>query len=91
MPFVGLALLTISLTGMLELPSSLIWLLVLLPGPMYVHLSWAPRWRLLCQLEDDKNPFEGLEYGDNEKLNDAEEIADGDVELLSVVNALEEE
>ena len=91
MPFVGLALLTISLTGMLELPSSLIWLLVLRPGPMYVHLSWAPRWRLLCQLEDDKNPFEGLEYGDNEKLNDAEEIADGDVELLSVVNALEEE
>lgn len=91
MPFVGLALLTISLTGMLELPSSLIWLLVLLPGPMYVHLSWAPRWRLLCQLEDDKNPFEGLEFDYNEKLNDAEEIADGDEELLSVVNALEEE
>lgn len=91
MPFIGLALLTISLTGMLELPSSLIWLLLLLPGPMYVHLSWAPRWRLLCQLEDDINPFEGLESGYNEQLNDAEEIADGDEELLSVVNALEDE
>ena len=91
MPFIGLALLTISLTEMLELPSSLIWLLLLLPGPMYVHLSWAPRWRLLCQLEDDINPFEGLESDYNEQLNDAEEIADGDEELLSVVNALEDE
>jgi hypothetical protein len=91
MPFIGLALLTISLTEMLELPSSLIWLLLLLPGPMYVHLSWAPRWRLLCQLEDNQNPFEGLESDYNEQLNDAEEIADGDEELLSVVNALEDE
>ena len=91
MPFIGLALLTISLTEMLELPSSLIWLLLLLPGPMYVHLSWAPRWRLLCQLEDNQNPFEGLESNYNEQLNDAEEIADGDEELLSVVNALEDE
>lgn len=91
MPFIGLALLTISLTEMLELPSSLIWLLLLLPGPMYVHLSWAPRWRLLCQLEDNQNPFEGLESNYNEQLNNAEEIADGDEELLSVVNALEDE
>ena len=91
MPFIGLALLTISLTEMLELPSSLIWLLLLLPGPMYVHLAWAPRWRLLCQLEDNQNPFEGLESNYNEQLNDAEEIADGDEELLSVVNALEDE
>jgi len=91
MPFIGLALLTLSLTEILELPSSLIWLLLLLPGPMYVHLSWAPRWRLLCQLEDDQNPFEGLESDYNEQLNDAEEIADGDEELLSVVNALEDE
>ena len=90
MPFIGLALLTISLTEMLELPSSLIWLLLLHPGPMYVHLSWAPRWRLLCQLEDNQNPFEGLESNYNEQLNDAEEIADGDEELLSVVNALED-
>ena len=91
MPFVGFALLTISLTEMLELPQSLIWLLLLLPGPMYVHLSWAPRWRLLCQLEDNQNPFEGLEHEYQEPLNDAEEIAGGDGELLSVVDALEEE
>ena len=91
MPFVGLALLTISSTDMMDLPSSLIWLLLLLPGPMYVHLSWAPRWRLLCLLEDDKNPFEGMEQSFQEQSNAAEEIADGDDELLSVVDEFEEE
>ena len=91
MPFVGLGFLTISMTDMMNLPSSLIWLLLLLPGPMYVHLSWAPRWRLLCLLEDDKNPFEGMEMDFKDPANDAENIADGDEELLSVVDALEEE
>ena len=91
MPFVGLGLLTISMTDMMNLPSSIIWLLLLLPGPMYVHLSWAPRWRLLCLLEDDKNPFEGMEMDFKDPANDAENIADGDEELLSVVDALEDE
>ena len=91
MPFIGFSLLTMDRIQLFELPMELIWLLLLLPGPMYVHLSWAPRWRLLCQLEDNKNPFEGLEHEYHEQLNDAEEIADGDEELLSVVDALEEE
>ena len=84
-------MLTISQTEIVTLPASLIWLLLLLPGPMYVHLSWAPRWRLLCQLEDGINPFEALELPLHEESNDIEEITDGDEELLSVVNALESE
>lgn len=92
MPFVGFGLLTISQTGMVDLPPYLYMFLLLLPGPMYVHLSWAPRWRLLCQLEDGANPFEGHEVNHYaEDSNDAEEIADGDEELLSVVNSLEAE
>jgi hypothetical protein len=92
MPFVGFGLLTISHTGMFDLPSYLYMFLLLLPGPMYVHLSWAPRWRLLCQLEDGVNPFEGHEMKHYpEDSNFAEVIADGDEELLSVVNALEDE
>ena len=91
MPFVGFGLLTISQTEMVSFPPSLIWLLLLLPGPMYVHLSWAPRWRLLCQLEDGVNPFEALDLPLYEESNDIEEITDGDEELLSVVNALESE
>ena len=91
MPFLGFGLLTISQTEMVSFPPSLIWLLLLLPGPMYVHLSWAPRWRLLCQLEDGVNPFEALDLPLYEESNDIEEITDGDEELLSVVNALESE
>ena len=91
MPFLGFGMLTISQTEMVSFPASLIWLLLLLPGPMYVHLSWAPRWRLLCQLEDGVNPFEALDLPLYEESNDIEEITDGDEELLSVVNALESE
>lgn len=91
MPFVGFSLLTVTRTGMLDLPGYLYMFLLLLPGPMYVHLSWAPRWRLLCQLEDGVNPFQVLEMSPEEDSNDVEEIAGGDEELLSVVNALEDE
>jgi len=91
MPFVGFGLLTISHTGMVDLPSYIYMFLLLLPGPMYVHLSWAPRWRLLCQLEDGVNPFENHHMDFKEDSNGAEEIAAGDEELLSVVNALEDE
>tara|TARA_B110001452_G_scaffold221120_1_gene193564 strand:+ start:609 stop:980 length:372 start_codon:yes stop_codon:yes gene_type:complete len=91
MPFVGFSLLTVSRTGILDLPGSLYMFLLLLPGPMYVHLSWAPRWRLLCQLEDGVNPFQNLDMSLYDDSNEAEEIADGDEELLSVVNALEDE
>ncbi len=52
---------------------------------MYVHLSWAPRWRLLCQLEDGINPFEALDMPVFEEPSAIEEITDGDDELLSVV------
>jgi len=91
MPFVGFGLLTISQTEILNFPPSLIWLLLLLPGPMYVHLSWAPRWRLLCQLEDGVNPFEAMDIPFVDDSTAIEEITDGDEELLSVVNDLESE
>ncbi len=91
MPFVGLALLTLSRTDMLNAPLSLVWLLLLLPGPLYVHLSWAPRWRLLCMLEDGKNPFLGLESKGSEPNEDAATLAGDDEELRSVVEEYAEE
>ena len=90
MPFVGLAFLTIDRVDMFTIPSALIWALLLLPGPMYVHLSWAPRWRLLCMIEDGKDPFVGLEPKPEEAV-EAEEMVDGDTEMLEVVDAFEAE
>ena len=61
MPFIGLALLSINRTDIFAIYPFISWTLILLPGPLYVHLSWAPRWRLLCLIDDGRNPFEGME------------------------------
>jgi hypothetical protein len=90
MPFVGLALLTIDRTDLLAIPPTLVWLLLLLPGPVYVHLSWAPRWRLLCMIEDGKDPFDGMPLVE-EPTGDAEEMVGEDTEMLEVVDAFESE
>lgn len=90
MPFVGLALLSIDRVGMMDMPSMLVWALLLLPGPVYVHLSWAPRWRLLCMIEDGKDPFVGLEVKAEDNA-EAEEMVGEDTEMLEVVDAFESE
>jgi hypothetical protein len=93
MPFLGLALLSVDRVGMMTMPSWLItvvWALLLLPGPVYVHLSWAPRWRLLCMIEDGKDPFVGMEVKAEENV-EAEEMVGEDTEMLEVVDAFESE
>ena len=89
MPFIGLALLSIDRTELLTIPSLLVWALLLLPGPVYVHLSWAPRWRLLSMVEDGKDPFQGMEV--KQESSEAEEMAGDDTELLEVVDNFESE
>ena len=89
MPVIGLALLSIDRTELLVIPSLLVWALLLLPGPVYVHLSWAPRWRLLCMVEDGKDPFQGMEV--KQESSEAEEMAGDDTELLEVVDNFESE
>ena len=91
MPFVGLALLTIDRTNILEIPAIISWLLMLLPGPMYVHLSWAPRWRLLCMIEDGRNPFQSMESEEKEYDSFSVEEESEDTELMSVVDDFESE
>ena len=90
MPFIGLALLSIDRVGMMDMPAMLVWALLLLPGPIYVHLSWAPRWRLLCMIEDGKDPFVGLEIKAEDTV-EAEEMVGEDTEMLEVVDAFDSE
>ena len=59
----------------------------MLPGPLYVHLSWAPRWRLLCMIDDGKNPFEGLNLAHEE--HDEFEQSTMDTEIESVIDDFE--
>ena len=63
----------------------------MIPGPLYIHLSWAPRWRLLCMIEDGANPFENMpvkQYINNEEN---EEVVTGDSEMMEVVESFESE
>ncbi|MDP6661948.1 MAG: hypothetical protein QF545_03315 [Candidatus Thalassarchaeaceae archaeon] len=60
-PFLGLLVLGIEefydLGGMF---ARLGMALLVLPGPVYVHVSYAPRWRILSRLEREMAPFEGM-------------------------------
>ena len=60
-PFIGLLLLTWSMIGNTpEFVENLGWFLSLLPGPLYIHLSYAPRWRMLDRIDRGLDPFEGM-------------------------------
>lgn len=89
MPFIGFALLTIDRIDLMQIPSLISWFLLILPGPMYVHLSWAPRWRLLCMIEDGKDPFSTLEQIEDEP-KPAETLVGFDHEMLEVVDTFDE-
>ena len=91
MPFIGLGLLGLDFADLIEISSSISMFVLLLPGPAYVHLSWAPRWRLLCMLDDGVNPFEGVKTPEEVEDNSAAEMAGDDTELLEVVDAFESE
>jgi len=94
MPFLGFALFTLIHTDLLvnnTYTQYLAWGLLMVPGPLYIHLSWAPRWRLLCMIEDGANPFENMpvkQYINNEEN---EEVVTGDSEMMEVVESFESE
>ena len=91
MPFLGIGLLGLDFSNVLDIPAGLSLFVLLLPGPAYVHLSWAPRWRLLCMLDDGVNPFEGGKSYPVSTKDSADEMAGEDHELLEVVDAYESE
>lgn len=91
MPFVGLGILTLSATGLLSFPSIIPWTLILLPGPLYVHLSWAPRWRLLCMIEDEVDPFPGMDVEEKTDEMISKSLSGEDEQLLEVVEEFDSE
>jgi len=91
MPFLGIGLLGLDYSNALDIPSGISLSVLLLPGPAYVHLSWAPRWRLLCMIDEGVNPFEGMPVEEVVSQESADELAGEDLELLEVVDAFESE
>ena len=91
MPFLGIGLLGLDFSNVLDIPAGLSLFVLLLPGPAYVHLSWAPRWRLLCMIDEGVNPFEDVKSYPISTKDSADEIVGEDLELLEVVDAFESE
>ncbi len=86
LPFIGLTILSASFIddqyGIFL--DRLGWLTYILPGPLWIHLSYAPRWRIIDRIDRGIEPFEGMKitvYGDTKKVSpesdyDLEEVID---------------
>ena len=81
-PFVGLAVLSLSMMN--EIPELAIWagwFCFVFHGPLYIHLSYAPRWRILDRLDRGLTPFEGMSRTiDEGSVVEVAEAEDDDLE-----------
>ena len=94
MPFIGFALFTMIHTDLIvknDYTQYLSWGLLMVPGPVYIHLSWAPRWRLLCMIEDGGNPFENDPIKEYNLQQESDMVVTDDSEITEVVDSLEAE
>ena len=94
MPFIGFALITLIHTDLLvnnTYSQYLSWGLLMIPGPLYIHLSWAPRWRLLCMIEDGIIPFAEMPAKQYLKEQESDSIESDDTELMEVIEEFESE
>ena len=89
MPFIGIALHSMNVGDLFDISNTIVWFFLLSPGPIYVHLSWAPRWRLLTQFERGENPNldnEIVEQQSEEEMQPSE----WDEQLMEVVDEFSE-
>ena len=62
-PFVGLLLLGFGKFYELGvIVENLALALLVLPGPLYIHISYAPRWRILSRMQRNLDPFQGMKF-----------------------------
>tara|TARA_Y100000766_G_scaffold282767_1_gene296798 strand:- start:1652 stop:2299 length:648 start_codon:yes stop_codon:yes gene_type:complete len=86
LPFIGLTILTASFIdnqyGIIL--DRLGWFIYILPGPLWIHLSYAPRWRIIDRIDRGIEPFDGMKktvYGNTKTVRpesdfDLEEVID---------------
>ena len=86
LPFIGIVAISLEIIfdGVPDNVRWMGWAFLIVPGPLWVNLSYAPRWRILDRLDRDVNPFEGMgitiygvEGGDVEESDsEMEEVLD---------------
>ena len=92
MPFLGFALFTLIHTDLLvnnTYTQYLAWGLLMIPGPLYIHLSWAPRWRMLCMIDEGHYLPEASDEED--VTEDIEILIEEDSDLQEIVESMESE
>jgi len=90
LPFIGFVIITIAIA--FSTPEEIEWigyLLIILPGPLYIQLSYAPRWRMLDLIDRDLDPFEGMKMTIYLENNNEEIIEKSNTEIETVVEELD--
>ena len=88
LPFIGLAILSVSIIDKsnIILLDRLGWFLYILPGPLWIHLSYAPRWRIIDRIDRDIDPFEGMKM--TVYLDEGTDVLESDSDLEEVIEAI---
>ena len=61
LPFVGFLITTITIIFSTPEELQILGYFILIsPGPIYIQISYAPRWRMIERIDRDLNPFEGM-------------------------------
>ena len=61
LPFIGFLITTIAIIFSTSEEFKIIGYFILLaPGPLYIQISYAPRWRMIERIDRDLDPFEGM-------------------------------
>lgn len=88
LPFIGLTMLSASIIdnqyGIIQ--DRLGWFLYILPGPLWIHLSYSPRWRIIDRIDRGIGPFDGMKmtvYGDTKAVR-----AESDFDLEEVIDII---
>ena len=61
LPFIGFLITTIAIIfSTSEELEILGYFILIAPGPLYIQISYAPRWRMIERIDRDLDPFEGM-------------------------------
>jgi len=61
LPFIGFFITTITIIFSTPEELQILGFFILIsPGPIYIQISYAPRWRMIERIDRDLNPFEGM-------------------------------
>ena len=61
LPFIGFLITTIAIIFSTPDEFKILGYFILLsPGPLYIQISYAPRWRMIERIDRDLDPFEGM-------------------------------